>query len=336
MPVTKQTYTATAPYTASQLATQMQQALIDAGLMSAWHDSFVNNSIENRVLEIVYDNSKTYGKTYYWFMFSGASLFFHICSGWNLSTDAPVGTQYLDFVSSATNTTSNHMRFASFNNNVTTTITRYTSELDSGFSWFVVRNGTTVFNFHISKSPPNPLMVDLSKVIYPALLWLQPDGNTLRFRRFPPTIRRDHLGAGLIGMDGFGAAGFGGQGNESPPWSNTYADAMLRGYAYSFPNANTNTGGVSPGSVILPIGFSSGNPAYSTNYLPIFTGVHLTPYSPASLPADFGLSAIFAANNLDLFSLIVVSAQEVWDVLAVRNGPTLGVDPTIVLLARST
>ena len=51
MAVTKQVYTAAATWTASGLADIFQSAFIDAGLMTAWHDSFLN-TVENRVLAV--------------------------------------------------------------------------------------------------------------------------------------------------------------------------------------------------------------------------------------------------------------------------------------------
>lgn len=336
MPATKQTYTVTSPYTALQLAAQFRQAFIDAGLMSEWFDSFTNNSIENRVLEVVYDN-RTYGKIYYWFMFSGANVFVHIASGWNAATDTPSGTQYLDFVSNATNTTANHMRFASMNNTVTTTLTRYTSGDVPAFSWFILRNGTTFFNFHISRAAPSS-MIDLSRVLYPALFWLQTESQTLRFRRFSPVLRRDHLGTGFRAETSPSA--YGGNGSDSAPWLTGTAAEKFRGYSYAFPgnstNPNNNYSGISNSSVLLPVGFNNVNPAYSADERPIFTGLPLSPYSSAAvLPPDFGVTAIYTANNLDLFSLLVVSATEEWDVLAVQNGTTLGSDPTVAFVART-
>lgn len=336
MPVTKQTYTVTSPYTAVQLAAQFRQAFIDAGLMSDWFDSFSSSGIENRVLEVSYDNTKAYGKIYYWFMFSGANVFVHLASGWSLATDTPNGTQYLDFVSNATNTTSNHMRFASWNNAVTTTLTRYTSGDAPSFSWFIARNGTNFFNFHISRAVPSA-MIDLSRVIYPALYWLQTEDNTLRFRRFSPVLRRDHLGTGYRGETT--SAVYGGTGNDSAPWL-TGKGEWLRGYAYSFPgnsfSTTNNYSSAATSSVLLPIGFNNVNPAYSADERPIFSGLPLSPYSSAAvLPPDFGITGLYTANNLDLFSLLVVSPTEEWDVLAVRNGTTLGSDPTVAFLART-
>jgi hypothetical protein len=75
MAVTKQTYTASATWTASGLASIFRSAFIDAGLMTEWHDSFLN-TIENRVLEITYNGSKTYGKTYHWFQFTTSGVFY--------------------------------------------------------------------------------------------------------------------------------------------------------------------------------------------------------------------------------------------------------------------
>ena len=102
MACTKQTYTATATWTASDLAQLFEDAFIDAGLMTAWYDSFLSSSVENRVLEVVYDGTKTYGKTYYWFMFTTTGVYLHVATGWDAPNNVPSGTQYLDYFSTTT------------------------------------------------------------------------------------------------------------------------------------------------------------------------------------------------------------------------------------------
>ena len=83
MACTKETYTAAATWTPAQLAQLFEDAFIDAGLMTAWYDSFADSGIENRVLEITYDGTKTFGKTYYWFMFSTSGVYLHVATGWS-------------------------------------------------------------------------------------------------------------------------------------------------------------------------------------------------------------------------------------------------------------
>lgn len=139
MAVTKQTYTATPTWTAAQLATIYRSAFIDAGLMTDWHDSFLSGSVENRVLRVQYDASKTYGTTFYWFMFTTSGAFLHVATGWNTATDQPTGTQFLDFFATTTNATTNHWQFSGALSSTTAAdLIRYSS---GNQHWFVSRQG---------------------------------------------------------------------------------------------------------------------------------------------------------------------------------------------------
>ena len=170
MAVTKQTYSASPVWTAAGLANRFRDAFIDAGLMTDWFDSFVNGGIENRILEITYDGAATYGKCYYWFMFSTTFAGVSVATGWSTLTNEPTGTQYVDFFSTATNTTTNHYSLTGGVALITGTeasIVRYTSTDDSDYSWFVFRNGAVPYPFMIA--PANVARVawlDLNKTMF--------------------------------------------------------------------------------------------------------------------------------------------------------------------------
>ena len=204
MAVVVETYNVAINYTAAQYAAQIEEAFKDASLMAAWFDSFAVGAIEHRILKIEYDNTKTYGITYYWFIFSGADMFVHICTGWNATTHVPTGTQYLDFLSSLTNTTANHCRFAAQNANQSVTITRFTSQERANFSVFFIKNGSVEFNFFIERTAPIADIVDLSKVCYSSLMTgrTRISGNTgiVNFQLFPIGLQRHYLCNGMRGV----------------------------------------------------------------------------------------------------------------------------------------
>lgn len=193
MAVTKQTYTASPTWTASGLASIYRSAFIDAGLMAEWHDSFLSGSVENRILRIEYDASKTYGTTFYWFQFTTTGAFLHVATGWNTSTDVPTGTQYLDYFATTTNATTNHWQFSGTLSSTTQAdLVRYSS---GSHHWFVSRQGTTRQAFTIqpaSHALQSWLNLDLG--FYQGWVSLSPtvsgNGAGMRFFR-GPALRRD-------------------------------------------------------------------------------------------------------------------------------------------------
>lgn len=171
MAVTKQVYTVTAAPTWTNLAaaTAFESAFVDAGLMTSWYDSFANGAHENRVLEVIYDPTKTYGKTYYWFIFVSNVIYVHIATGWNSTTHVPTGTQYLDYFSTATNTAGNHRAlYTPGNNTADLYLTRYTA---SGSSWFTIHLASTYKTFGIIPSTHTVRSwIDLDKVCFSGLI----------------------------------------------------------------------------------------------------------------------------------------------------------------------
>ena len=96
MPVTKQIYAISAP-TRAEVATALRSALIDAGLMTEWYDSFnVGSDRLCRVLRIQHDSTKTFGTCFYYFTISDSGIGVALATnGW--SGNVPTGTQYLDW-----------------------------------------------------------------------------------------------------------------------------------------------------------------------------------------------------------------------------------------------
>jgi hypothetical protein len=344
MACTKATYTATATWTASQLADLFRDAFIAAGLMAAWHDSFLSGSIENRVLEVTYDGAKTYGKTYYWFMFTTSGVFLHVATGWNTGTDQPTGTQYLDFFATTTNATTNHWNAVALSTSSTVELVRYTSNVDTQQSWFVVKSGTTRFCFTIVNGAKTvQSWMDLNKGFFAGFAWTRPivvvsstnrPSGLMRFGR-GPALRRDlTLGAALNGstttanysstsalflLESYGAPGNG---------SNNFSDNAAVMFSTSTTDAN-------PGAIILPCNFSGTNPAFTTNSNPVFHSMPYMPYITSSLSSDFGITFHYATNTFSPGDTFVVSAgTEEWEVLdfAANGSAVTGASP--LFLAR--
>jgi hypothetical protein len=320
MAVTKETYTATATWTAAQLATLFEDAFIDAGLMVAWYDSFLN-TVENRILEVDYDGSKTYGKAYYWFMFTTGGVFLHVASDWDASTDVPTGTQYVDYFSTTTNYTTNHRTLISGLTPTTTlTLTRYTSAVNTDFSWFMLRNGTTNYNFHIPDAgAPEAGWLDLNKVMFHPIFQAKATTSSqsygqLGFRNESPAIRRSYLSGGSL-------RGATNSSNYTSYYDFTAFNYIGLGNVSNFTLNSPN--GIN--GIFLPTGFNNTNTAYATDSIPIFTGLNYTPYLTEALPSDFGVSFHFANNTMSVLDrLIVTPTTEEWEMLTVANAQSGG------------
>lgn len=326
MAVTKQTYTAAPTWTAAQLATIFQDAFVDAGLMTAWYDSFLSGTIENRILEITYDASKTYGKAYYWFMFSTTAIAVHFATGWNATTDVPTGTQYLDYYSTATNTQANHFSLRS--GLVTTTsavLVRYT---DSGYSWFSFRNDVAPTPFFIA--PASTVVapwINLNKVLFHHFIYALPTAaatgqsqTTMGFRSVCYLRRSYHTQGTLRGR--------------------TAAAEFVRQHEtltyIARPNNSTNSLNNEPttNAVIVPYGFNNTNPAYTTDYLPVINGYSYSSYITSNMPADFGMFFPYGTTAYAFGDRIVVSAGvEEWEVYGFANNND-AVNASALIVAR--
>ena len=344
MACTKETYTATATWTASQLADIFRDAFIDAGLMTSWFDSFLSGSVENRILKVEYDNTKTYGTTYYWWMFTTSGVFLHVATGWNATTHVPTGTQYLDYFATTTNATSNHWNMFSASTASTVELVRYTSGADVNQSWFVLKTGSTRLSFTIvSAAKTVQSWMDLSKGFFngyariecsTVAVSLNRGSGVIRSTR-GPALRRDLVtGSALNGSTNFNdyagysaelrLVAYGAVGVQS----NNFAD---NGRAM-FGSSSSNV----PGSaILLPVNFSSANPAFTSNSNPVFHGMPFMPYITDPLPADFGLTFHYATNSFSPGDTFVVSAgTEEWEVLdfAANASAVTGASP--LFLAR--
>lgn len=327
MVVAIESYQADATLTASSVATKLADALEDGGYGTPF-DTFSSGGIENRIFKVTYDNTKTYGSTYYWFQCTASGIWVQAVSGWNATTHVPTGTQYLDYFSTATNTTANHLQLMALNSSVTFTIRRYTSGVDSTFSWFVMSCGTTLANFHISKVAPLSVLYDLNKVFYNSMMWCQTGVSqtaaSVRFRHFPLIARRSWIGGAF--MRGVTDGAWYGANLTAEPW-NSFGSLRwaLMGPSYHFPGNYNNTGSnadFAESGILLPVYFTNTNPLYTSDQTPVFHSQLLTYYSNAAMPADIGIGANYIANTmayLDTFEFTVGGTDQVWEILRVSN-----------------
>lgn len=301
MACTKETYTATATWTASQLADIFRDAFIDAGLMASWFDSFLSGSVENRILKVEYDNTKTYGTTYYWWMFTTSGVFLHVATGWNATTHVPTGTQYLDYGSTSTGSGGNHMTLMSLSNLGTVGIARYTSGISANQSWFVVSSSSsravfTIVNGAMTIQP----WIDLNKGFYNGYLSIQLNASGtqgLASWITGPTLRRDIImGCGLVGS------------TTAPDYTSTARENIVGYRAVGHLSNSGSNYNINHPYIFLPVGFSATNPAYTSNSSPIFHSLMWNPYITESLPADFGITFHYATNIFSIGDTFVVSA----------------------------
>lgn len=331
MAVTKETYTATATWTASGLATLFQDAFIDASLMTAWHDSFASGGIENRVLKVINDGTKTYGTVYYWFMFTTSGVFLHTALDWNTGSDIPAGTQYLDYFSTTTNSTSNHRQLIALTSETTVSLIRYTSGEDPDCSWFVIKNGTTNACFLVPSPGYNcSAFVDQSKVAFNGIISaLSTTSNSytgVGFFHVANHTRRTYLGASalrgatLTYSSRVGLFAYRGIGNTNAnPGSNIH-------------NA-TSSNDLSVVGVWLPTAHANTQTGLVSDHTPVFTGFTASPYM-APLPSDFGIASYYASNVMAVEDKLVVSAgTEEWEMLFVAGNSSTD-SSRLLLLAR--
>ena len=332
MAVTKTTTTVAATWTAAQLATGFSTAMTDAGLISSstWYDSFLN-TVENRICEVQYDNTKTYGKTYYWFQFTTAGIFLSSATGWSTGSHVPTGTQYVDYYATTTNATTNHKQLLTLSNTTNVTFTVYKSGI---YAWILIRNGSASHLISIVPSGVSfQTWVDLNKNSLSAALTVgsttySTDGRLLYVQAQGVFTRRTlGIGSGLNGQTTLSYF--------------TYNSSMAAEVYSAYRTYGHVSGGTANGSgtvqvgVTIPAANSTANSAYSSNYYPIVHTLPVAPWSTSSGPTDFGVCGDYVNKTYALQDTLVVSAgSEEWEVLAFNNGAsTLG--PSILFLART-
>lgn len=333
MAVTKTTVNVAGSFSAAQLATGFAQALTDAGLLtsSTWYDSFLSGTIENRILEVQHDNTKTYGKTYYWFMFTTTDIYVHNCSGWNATTHVPTGTQYLDYYNTVTNATTSQRNLLTLANATNVTFTTYKS---GTCGWILLRNGTASFLFNIFPAGITfQPWVDLNKVYVTGLS--SPKFTAvgaygyIEFWGYTGYTRRTlNLGAGSYGTTSAASYNF---------YQENYSGWVFPGAITNSTNYPFNQGSFNSSyGVIVPLGITANNPAYTTNFYPIINNLPYAAWSTSNMGVDFAVFSDYANNTYSLQDTVVVSSGvEEWEVMGFANSTAANAGrPSPLFMAR--
>jgi len=324
MAVTKQVYTLSPTWTASGLASLFRSAFIDAGLMTEWYDDFLSGSVENRILEVVNDGTKTYGTVYYWFMFTTTEVRVHTALGWDTTTNVPTGTIYQDYFSTTTNSTANHdIVLSSLVSTTSLTLTRYTSAINTSCTWFYLRQSYFLVFLIPFGAYTATSFVDQNITAFNGLTKCINGGASIgaqiQFGHNAGHTRRTYLGATSLRGGTFSG----------------YYDEYVGLTIYSaIGNGNSNSDSnlqSSVSNVRLPTALTNTHTGLASDYTPVFTSIQYSPYAPV-LPADFALCSYYASTTVagqDTF--IVTAGVEEYEVLIAANGGA----GSILFLART-
>jgi hypothetical protein len=349
MAVTKQVYTIANGWSATQLADNLfRQAFIDAGLMTDWFDSFELSGRQWRVLEVAHDSTKTYGKTFYYFVFDTAGQCgVSIASGWDTATRTPTGTEFIDYhrlvsqfaSASVSNDQSQTAITFVFNpvNSSQAVLTRYTSGQDVKQTWFTLEQGVSVSRPFCFLHPNTVLhpWLDLDKGIISGFsnILSQVSSNLGKVS----FLQQENIRRALIHGTAL-------RGNTAVNGNTVFHRIEVPSYSYCGIGSNTNQessnlsslkGNTLNGAVALPVGRASTNPSYVSDYIPICTGLPWSPFTPTLLASDFGIYMHYAANNIQFQDRFVVSAGvEEWEVLARANNAVAVDGASATFLAR--
>lgn len=340
MAVTRQEYSIEPTWTGAQVAdTLVGPAFISAGLMTNWHDSFTISDRNYRVLETVFDNTKTYGKMYYLFQFKNNGEISVCCyTGWDATNNIPTGTQFLDYhlVPNDINGQFDSRPSTGLGQFTTTTrltFVRYSSQDNPKQSWFIFRQGTTNGTPFTVLHPTTQLYAHLNLnlgCICGFQFCVTSVNNRSGFIHFElaENIRRQLcIGAAL-------------NGNVEVTFGNdVYHDINFITHRYQGIGRFTNSHGTNinrgTGSIPLPIGHSGSNPAYTTNYSPICTDLPWTIWTSEPLATDFGVYMHYADNNITYNDRFVVTpGVEEWEVISFANNATVDFGASACFVAR--
>jgi hypothetical protein len=324
------------------MASLLSTAFIDAGLMTAWHDSFAITNRQYRVLRIQHDAAKTYGSSFYSFITDGfGNIGVTLSSGWNPSgtppINVPTGTQFLDYHRLPVDTSasgSSSTRLAAMSTTSNLFLDRYTSATDTKQSWFVFRQpGARSAPFSVlHKDTALHTWLDLNKGIVNGVSTIAADvSSRMGYARFQlqENIRRCLLTGSAL------------RGRTNTTGDGTFHTLNFNTHLYvgvGTSATDTNIGGFisgnSAGSAFpLPVAKAVANPAYLTDYNPVCTDLAWSVWTPTKLALDFGVYMHYNDNDTayqDRF--IVQSGVNEWEALQFANNSVVvdGASPTFV------
>lgn len=350
MAVTKQTYTMNAGFTSADVATALRSALIDAGLMTEWHDSFtISGSTICRVLSIAHDATKTYGTSFYYFVITNSWIGVALAgNGWKASGTAPIniplGTQYLDWhtlpANISTGGNSGATGIFSYSSTSNLALIRFTSANDTKQSWFLFNQSSSVtrsrpFSFLHKDTVLHPWL-DLAKGCISGFTQVRASvenrAGVVGFRVEENLQRCLSIGTALRG-----ATSGGGQYHAFGLYFYSYIGVGAQSDALTsnlLLDAVDNYSGQA-GAIPLPVGKNSANPEYATDYIPICTNIPWAYYTPTRLADDFGVYMHYASNDVALGDRFVVQfAINEWEVLDFANNANVNDGASASFVAR--
>jgi hypothetical protein len=293
MAVVEQTYAATAPWAVADVCSRLQSAFTDAGLMTTWFAAFASGGREHRVLEIIYDPAKAYGKTYYWFTVSSTAIHVRTSTGWNTSTNIPsgpgvAGTEYVDW--GDTNTTA--INFAhlllTIQSTISFTVTRYTS---SGRSFFLFRTGTTYRTFTIDPAGTTfKSFYDLDLGYHSGIYSVDATNRRVRILSLHRNRRELFLGSSL----------------NAGTSSATAVPVLNFCIPVNFGSFPVLLGFPDEGFV-LPGWTTAANPSAGQDFNPVYHSIRLTSVHAADMPADFCIASVKISDLLAIQDNATVS-----------------------------
>jgi hypothetical protein len=342
MAVTKQAYSISSGFTSTDVATALRSALIDAGLMTEWFDSFtISGDKICRVLQIIHDPTKTYGTCFYYFTIDNTGIAVALATnGWDATTPAPInvptGTQYLDWHTLPANSSVGQFTgtvLFTYSTTSNLVLDRFTSGSDTKQSWFVFKQTSTVtrsrpFSF-LHKDMALHSWIDLSKGCISGLTRLTAytsnRAGMVNFQIEENLRRCLGIGSALRG---------------ATSWV-FYHGQRYNAYCYfgagsevdgsNFPTWTASNCAATP----LPVGRNSANPAYTSDYVPVCSNIPWSLWTPTRLADDFGIYMRYDANDIALGDRFVVQAAvNEWQVLDFANNAVLNDGASASFLAR--
>jgi hypothetical protein len=316
----------------------LSTAFIDAGLMTAWHDSFSITNRQYRVLRIQHDAAKTYGSSFYCFIADGFGSFgVALSSGWNPSgtppINVPTGTQFLDYHRLPTDTSvdnSSSTRLAQLSTTSNLFLDRYTSGIDTKQSWFIFRQpGARSAPFSIlHKDTALHSWLDLGKGMVGGLSAIAVN-TSARMGYVHFQLQENIRRCLLIGSALRGRTDTNGNGTFHALSYNAHCYVGVGTSATDTNISTSNLGAAMP----LPVAKAAANPAYLTDYNPVCGDLAWSIWTPTKLALDFGVYMHYNDNDTayqDKF--IVQSGVNEWEALQFANNSVVvdGASPTFV------
>lgn len=211
-----------------------------------------------------------------------------------------------------------------------------------------MRNGATSLNFHIAHSSVGNKIVpwvDLNKTFFHHFLIAGTGTDNydgyVKFRQYCG-LRRSYaaFGQALRGSTTVQYYGLGSAVNNVVEIPVSHYGGV--GIGTNTPTSNTVFGSPPFSSnqfaapIFLPIHTTTNNSAYTTDQIPIFTGMLYSNYLQKALPSDFGITFHYANNTMTLQDTFVVSSgSEEWEMIALTNNATITTGASPLFVART-